>query len=56
MLILVPLANAVKTVTLSYRLLSTSVMLTSLTFSLIQNRKRENKNKFVRGTKSRDNP
>lgn len=47
MLILVPLANAVKTVALSYRLLSTSVMLTSLTFSLIQSRKRK-KQKQVR--------
>jgi hypothetical protein len=41
MLILVPLAKAVKTVGLSYRLLSSSVMLTSLTFSLIQSRKRK---------------
>lgn len=45
--ILAPLANAVKTVSLSYRLLSTSVMLTSLAFSLIQNRMRK-KEKHVR--------
>lgn len=51
MLILVPLANAVKTVTLSYRLLSTSVMLTSLTFSLIQNRKREKQKQVRAGNK-----
>lgn len=45
------LAKAVKTVSLSYRLLSTSVMLTSLTFSLIQSRKRKKQNREQRETK-----
>lgn len=40
---LIQLAKAVKTVSLSYRLLSSSVMLTSLTISIIQNKKRKEK-------------
>jgi len=49
MLILIPLAKAVKAVGLSYRLLSTSVMLTSLTFSIIQKQKRKRENKPLAG-------
>lgn len=54
MLILVPLAKAVKAVGLSYRLLSTSVMLTSLTFSIIQGRKRRNINRVPAENKLRE--
>lgn len=54
MLILVPLAKAVKAVGLSYRLLSTSVMLTSLTVSLIHSRKRVKQDQVHAGTKQRE--
>lgn len=48
---IVHLATAVRTVSLSYRLLSSSVMLTSLTFSLLQGRKRKKQNLVQAGSK-----